>query len=139
MKKIILLTCLLLMATMLLTGCGNNKKKAELLGLSSAPATASTLDTELATSADALYSVTTAGTGVGAVSFGVRGRSFIGTDMSGLGTADAAGVYTVADSGVAGMDCKVRFLKNNQVVYFNMENIYSTKDTFGLFFYFIQL
>jgi hypothetical protein len=126
MKKLILVTSLLLMTTMLLTGCGENKKKAEILGLSSAPVVASALDTQLASSADALYSMTKAGTGVGAVSVGVRGHSFIGTTMEGLGTADADGYYTVTNSGVTGMVCKVRFKKGSDAVYFNMENILGT-------------
>jgi hypothetical protein len=126
MKKLILVTSLLLMTTMLLTGCGENKKKAEILGLSSAPVVASALDTQLASSADALYSMTKAGTDVGAVSVGVRRHSFVGTDMEGLGSADAEGYYTLTNTGVTGMVCKIRFKNGSDPVYFNMENILGT-------------
>ena len=97
MKKIILLTSLLLMSLILLTGCGQNKKKAEILGLSSAPVVATAQDTQLASSAGAMYDVTKAGTGVGTVSFAVRSRYTIGSDMADLGTADDQGFYTVTN------------------------------------------
>ena len=126
MKKIILLTSLLLMSLILLTGCGQNKKKAEILGLSSAPVVATAQDTQLASSAGAMYDVTKAGTGVGTVSFAVRSRYTIGSDMADLGTADDQGFYTVTNSGTPGMVCKVRFKKGSDPVYFNMENILGT-------------
>lgn len=136
MKKNIVLTSLLLIGLLLLTACGENKKKAELFGLNTAVASAQ--DMQLASSVGALYDVTKIGAGVGTTSFGVRGRSYVGSNITGLGEADATGEYTVTNSGTPGMVCKVKFLKGTEVVYFNMAKtfgpnndsllLYTTKD-----------
>jgi hypothetical protein len=132
MKKIILLTSLLLIGLLLLTGCGENKKTASLFGLSStvsATATATTQEVALATSAEVLYDVTKIAAGVGTTTYGVRGRSYVlGTDMGDLGQADDDGEYTVTNTGVAGIVCKLKFLHGTDVVYFNMAGSFGSSN-----------
>jgi hypothetical protein len=135
MKKFIVLTSLLLIGSLLLTGCGENKKTSSLFGMTSTPAaTASLMDTQLATTAGALYDVTKVGAGVGTTTFGVRGRSYVGSTVTGLGEANDAGEYTVTNTGTTGLICTVKFLNSGQVVYFNMENPFGTTlDTLQLY------
>jgi hypothetical protein len=117
MKKFVVLTSLLLMGLLLFTGCHKDK----VTDTEDDPV-ASTLDTQLATTADALYTVVGVGAGAGTTSFGVRGRSYIGSTMEGLGEADANGFYTVSDPGMPGVVCKLKFKSGTDTVYFNMEN-----------------
>ncbi len=126
MKKFIVFTSLLLIGLLLLTGCGDNKKKAELFGLTNTATTvtSSALDTQLATTAEALYTVAGVGAGAGTTSFGVPGRRYVGTNMDSLGEADDEGFYTITAPGLSGITCKLQFKKGSEVVYFNMEQIF---------------
>lgn len=130
MKKIMLLISLLLIGLLLLTGCHKDK----VTDTDDDPV-ASTLDTQLATTAGALYDVTKVGAGAGTTTFGVRGRSYIGSTITGLGEADdTTGEYTVTNIGTTGLTCKVKFLHGTEVVYFNMAKVFgSNNDTLQLY------
>jgi hypothetical protein len=130
MKKFVVLTSLLLMGLLLFTGCHKDK----VTDTEDDPV-ASTLDTQLATTASALYDVTKVGAGAGTTSFGVSGRKYIGTTMTGLGAADdTTGEYTVADPGMPGITCKLKFKSGTEVLYFNMAKVLGlNNDTLQLY------
>lgn len=130
MKKFVVLTSLLLIGLLLLTGCSKDKVTDTVDN-----PVATTLDTQLATTADALYGVTKVGVGAGTTNFGVRGRTYVGSTMTGLGEAnDTTGEYTVADPGMPGVTCTLKFLHGIDVVYFNMAGAFGTNnDTLQLY------
>lgn len=125
MKKFVVLISLLLTGLLLLTGCSKDK----VTDSNDDTPTVSALDTQLATATGALYDVTKVGAGAGTTTFGVRGRSYIGTTMTGLGEAnDSTGEYTVADPGMPGLTCKLKFKSGSEVVYFNMAKVFGANN-----------
>ncbi len=120
MKKIVVLASLLLMGLLLLNGC--SKDSEDTVTDTGTTTTTTVTDAALADSVEALYDVTKVGAGAGTTSFGVRGRYYVGSTMGDLGAADdTTGEYTVTNTGVTGMVCKVKFLSGTDVVYFNQD------------------
>ena len=114
MKKFSLFLIPILIGVVVFVGCGKNEKKTSLLTGTSVDSYQSS---PMASSVVTLFSVSNDGATSGDTSYGAPRK--VGTQMEGIGEANANGEYSFTDP--KGMTIKIQFKKGTEVVYFNLE------------------